>query len=102
MSGYIDSDELCKSLKEMRDRADEWLANAKDDEIKHRAESTLMTLIEVKLRIDKQPTADVVPVVRCKDCFHSRPDEDGLECMMHYRPTKEDDFCSYGENDEMG
>lgn len=36
-------------------------------------------------------------IVRCKDCIHSRPDEYGLECMAHYRPTKEDDFCSYGE-----
>jgi len=35
-------------------------------------------------------------LVRCDDCFHSRPDEYGLECMVHYRPTKEDDFCSYG------
>lgn len=40
---------------------------------------------------------DCVPVVRCKDCIHSRPDEYGLECMAHYRPTKEDDFCGYGE-----
>lgn len=36
-------------------------------------------------------------LVRCEDCIHSRPDEYGLECMAHYRPTKENDFCSYGE-----
>lgn len=36
-------------------------------------------------------------IVRCKYCIHSRPDEDGLECMVHYRPTKENDFCNYGE-----
>lgn len=47
--------------------------------------------------LEELPSADVVPVVRCKDCFHSRPDGYGLECTMHYRPTKEEDFCSYGE-----
>lgn len=52
---------------------------------------------DMKFHIDNAPIADVVPVVRCKDCIHSRPDEYGLECMAHYRPTKEDDFCSYGE-----
>ena len=47
--------------------------------------------------IDAVESVDAVPVVRCNDCIHSRPDEYGLECMVHYRPTKEDDFCSYGE-----
>lgn len=47
--------------------------------------------------LEKIPTVDAVPVVRCKDCIHSRPDEYGLECMAHLRPTKEDDFCNYGE-----
>ena len=47
------------------------------------------------------PTADVVPVVRCKDC-HWRGRE---ECAMFYRCEcgeqhtweTDDDFCSYGE-----
>lgn len=40
---------------------------------------------------------DIVKVVRCRDCIHSRPDEYGLECMAHYRPTINDGFCNYGE-----
>ena len=51
-----------------------------------------------------QPAADVVEVVRCKDCKHRRDDEDfvrGHYCVK--RPSnggyfcEDDDFCSYGE-----
>jgi Pyruvate/2-oxoacid:ferredoxin oxidoreductase delta subunit len=55
-----------------------------------------------KLMVDA-PTADVVEVVRCKDCRHFCPYEGeehkgdcnelvGLESCVY-----EDDFCSYGE-----
>ena len=51
--------------------------------------------------IDKEPAADVAPVVRCKDC-HWRGRE---ECAMLYRCEcgeqhtweTDNDFCSYGE-----
>ena len=52
------------------------------------------------------PSADVTPVVRCKDCKHRgkmwgafgiayycRNDKSGLTQMLDY----ENDFCSYGE-----
>lgn len=51
--------------------------------------------------IMKQPTVDVVKVVRCKDCkFRGRED-----CSMYYRCNcgeqhtweTDNDFCSYGE-----
>jgi hypothetical protein len=41
------------------------------------------------------PVADVVPVVRCKDCKYrdGTPGQPNILCaQMH-----EDDFCSYGE-----
>ena len=52
-------------------------------------------------KIKSIPAADVVPVVRCKDC-HWRGRE---ECAMFYRCEcgeqhtweTDDDFCSYGE-----
>ena len=61
--------------------------------------------------IDMIPTADVVEVVRCKDCKYSRPRnksekniyfEDVLiceSCEMADEPCAvcETDFCSYGE-----
>lgn len=44
--------------------------------------------------VKRQPTADVVPVVRCKDCTHLY----GTFCMAcGLRPRKPDDFCSLGE-----
>lgn len=55
------------------------------------------------------PAADVVPVVRCKDCKHYRNYPNGL-CYLHTEPktnargysgeavcVEPDDFCSYGE-----
>ena len=45
--------------------------------------------------IDKQPTVDAVPVVRCKDCIEYR-DSVGACHYFNYDPTDEMDFCSHG------
>lgn len=45
--------------------------------------------------VDSVPTADAVPVARCKDCKYrdGTPGQPNILCaQMH-----EDDFCSYGE-----
>ena len=53
--------------------------------------------------IDFAPAADVVEVVRCKDCkwYKLHPDGDNGERMCKYWgewiPTEETDFCSRGE-----
>ena len=52
--------------------------------------------------IDKSPTINAVPVVRCCECEHYNPEEyfspcvipQGLEC------AKPNDFCSYGHRKE--
>ena len=58
--------------------------------------------------IRNAPTADVAPVVRCKDCkygdYESKPDG-AMACLRTKDGfwRKETDFCSYGErkdNDE--
>lgn len=47
------------------------------------------------------PTADVVQVVRCKDCIHRDPEDKKCDCSFQARggifPMNDDDFCSYGE-----
>ena len=57
---------------------------------------------------DEFPTADVAPVVRCRDCkygdYDSKPDG-AMVCLRTKDGfwRKETDFCSYGErkdNDE--
>ena len=73
MSRYIDREDLLKNLKRF---APEHLT------------PLIVTIIE------KQPTADVVEVVRCKDC--TEWDKDEYECS-HWYGFREDDYCSYGE-----
>ena len=40
------------------------------------------------------PSADVVEVLRCKDC--KWVEDDGF-CRLHWGKLKMDDYCSYGE-----
>ena len=44
--------------------------------------------------LNRIPTADVVEVVRCKDC--TEWDKNECECS-HWYGFREDDYCSYGE-----
>lgn len=43
-----------------------------------------------------EETADVVEVVRCKDCKHN-PNDTWFECPMVSQPYKEDRWCWKGE-----
>ena len=50
--------------------------------------------------IDRQPTVDAVPVVRCWECKWWQEDDDVGHCdnpdgLDNY--AKPEDFCSYGE-----
>lgn len=50
--------------------------------------------------IDNIPAADVVPVIRCKDCiFREFLDSDygGYCCDMVKREVQLDDYCSFGK-----
>jgi hypothetical protein len=60
----------------------------------------------VQAIIDKQPAADVVEIVRCKDCKFAFPYNDYYYCENEDSPFTNsdwavcpngDDFCSYGE-----
>lgn len=63
-------------------------------------------------KIKALPSADVVPVVRCRDCKHfnreqmeceneavSTDHEGGAQYSLNFEP---DDFCSYGERKDGG
>ena len=63
---------------------------------------------DMKRRLDDWaktlPSADVVPVIRCKDCKHCYfadnrvPDEQGWVCEINSsEPVNLNGFCSYGE-----
>ena len=73
MSRYIDADALIRKIQEG-----------------HKFGS--LTITEL---ISECPTADVVEVVRCKDCKY----EDTC-CRMIRNEKKPSDYCSYGERRE--
>lgn len=59
--------------------------------------------------VERQPTVDAEPVVRCKECMHYRNGIcEQIEYIMdgYYHGTFEekrpDDFCSYGEKKNRG
>lgn len=86
----IDADALKKSVN---DKSTHWLNDW----------STIGVLAEV----DRQPTIDAVPVVRCKDCIYLGHVHDfmGLEiesfqCGRTNTEVKLDDFCSYVERED--
>ena len=78
MSRYIDREDLLNNLKQF---APEYL------------KPLIVSLVE------KQPTADVVEVVRCKDCTEWNKDE--YECS-HWYGFREDDYCSLGARKDGG
>lgn len=95
MARYIDVDKLAETIKYYYEHTGDQRTNAE-----HYAYGVVLKEIE------KQPTADVVEVVRCKDCKHwncvSRVTEHmgcDIFCGAYEReyPTLPDDFCSYGE-----
>ena len=54
-----------------------------------------------KSLVETAETADVVRVVRCKDCIHRDPEDKKCDCSFQAKggifPMDDDDFCSYGE-----
>jgi hypothetical protein len=94
MARYIDADALIERLKFKRDET---------DKVKKKYSGLECAISQVQ----KQPTADVVEVVRCKECVFWDVEKTGLvdECVckmhsvvkVHSRYTNPTDYCSYGE-----
>ena len=57
MSDLISRQAVIDALKNMYDAAEKWRCEAKDEVIKARAESCMASLIEMKLRSEKLPSA---------------------------------------------
>ena len=82
---------------------------------KNNQESNMCKICEFKQLLDK-PTADVVEVVRCKDCKQFMKYAEGVQCVeksngdcfirmmccidRQFVGVTYDDFCSYGEQKE--
>lgn len=61
----------------------------------------LIPLSDVRKALLMTPTADVVEVVRCKDCIHYQKGVCNHFGYYTYAPeVDDDDFCNYGERKE--
>lgn len=60
---------------------------------------TLISLREVRETISNFPAADVVTVVRCKDCKHYAPEIEYCGIHSHF-VTRNGDFCYPDESSE--
>lgn len=60
-------------------------------------------MIDTKAEEVAQPTADVVEIVRCKDCKWWDNDGDAERCTHKYGGmwAKSDGYCSYGERTDV-
>ena len=64
------------------------------------------TAEDVIMMIKTAPTADAVPVVRCKDCvngtvFVNKQGAEYVDCVLDdYSVRKPTDYCSYGKRKE--
>lgn len=100
MSRYIDADAL---MKELQEEIDFETPMYTEEQNKYFNGGLRCAIRDVK----EQPTADVVEVVRCRDCKHSfRYECENDACykftMCHRRDSyseevTDDDFCSCGE-----
>ncbi len=87
---YIDANWLLKELEDNRP------INWTDSEAEIQAQSDFDMFKHI---IEYQPTADVVYVVRCKDCEYATKNTHGCyTCGIDLRITHEENsFCSNGE-----
>jgi hypothetical protein len=86
MAEYIDRAAAVKSVLRMR-RPENSVA-----------QNRMLSIIQMDML--KLPAADVVPVVRCKDCKYNVGTKKCLNPDSFFAVPKDDDFCSYGERKE--
>lgn len=85
MATYIDRELLCKILENWRN------AHADVDD-----EHGCGLLEDVICEVDAQTVADVVEVVRCKDCYQSAVIDDVFYCTYWGKNTDENGYCHEG------
>lgn len=99
MTDYIARQTVLHCIKESREDID-WGQSEDGDAFLHYSAALYRTVASKEY----VPAADVVPVVRCRDCKHlANRDEEGGKCWRgsgFARVVENDDFCSYGERKE--
>lgn len=89
---YIDADRLSRQISDTR-------LNLPHDSKDFFTRDFM--LLNFQQTIDLEPAADVVEVVRCKDCKWRGTEKCAMfyecDCGEQYTRETDDDFCSYGE-----
>lgn len=75
-----------------------------------KSSASIATRLTALTFVDKAPTVDAVPVVRCKDCKHRAVgwNNGEYQCVNPYYgmasgvELRDNDFCSYGERSTDG
>lgn len=100
MADYIDREELLKEEQIFQ----QYNSAIKDDEY-----IRAVTVAD----IESQPSVDAVEVVKCKDCKHKVTSKYGSYCdkifmanddykeELEYINIKDDDFCKWGDKNEI-
>ena len=83
---------LMSELKDMHHEAEKWIADAKNDDVKARAESCLVTITEIKLRVDKMPS---VQPKRIKGHWVKISPANIYECSECGKSVMTNDICAY-------
>ena len=106
MPRYIDADALKDSFKESYEKLKELYDEAPSEGFKEIIKSQMIVFMEAILRTADTPTADVVEVVRCKDCKYFT---EGMAVGMCKRipdkpimPMVYNNFCGFGERRNDG
>ena len=95
MSRYIDADKLSESIKLS---IKSWGRDCNSN-----APKMVTAYQDVLYRLERAPTADVVEVVRCKDCTRRQTDTFGRTVCVRQGQMiaiEDNDFCSNGERRE--
>ena len=92
MKKYINADRLSKQISDTR-------LNLPHDSKDFFTRDFM--LLNFQQTIDLEPAADVVEVVRCKDCKYRKTEDCAMyyecDCGEQHTWETDEDFCSYGE-----
>ena len=98
MNRYIDADALMKELQEEIDFETSMYTEEQNEYFNMGLKCAIRD-------VKSQPLADVVEVVRCRDCKHcfekNAVGVSLLYCALNSHYTLETNFCSYGERKEQ-
>lgn len=91
MARYIDADQMISGIRNALDKNKDTICNL-----------TYETFEMFIAMLEKEPTADVEEVVRCKDCKHHGKFSCAMSDLKYPKNTDDKGFCHRGERAKGG